>query len=100
MKKSSCLNQKLRLCVLSRVMYKSVMVSSKSYERFLMLSGSALLVLYDIYIYIFFLPFSNSSKRDIGSCCREPSERLINHMAPVMGKMLLITTNHKTNSFS
>lgn len=35
-------------------MYKSVMVSSKSYERFLMLSGSALLVLYDIYIYIFF----------------------------------------------
>lgn len=54
MKKSSCLNQKLRLCVLSRVMYKSVMVSSKSYERFLMLSGSALLVLYDIYIFFFF----------------------------------------------
>ena len=43
--KLSCFNRKLRLCVLSTVRYKSVLVGSENYERFLILSCSALLAL-------------------------------------------------------
>lgn len=42
--------------------------------------------------------FNNAFKGEIGSCFRELSERLTNHVVQVMGKMLLIAYS-KANSF-
>lgn len=94
--KLSCFNQTLRLCVLSTVRYKSVLVGRKNYGRFLIL---LYLAQHCYHSKIFkLLLFNNSSKREIGSCFRELSERLTNHVSQVMGKMLR-TEYSKANSF-